>query len=165
MPLTDWTSWQPSLRATLLFIIDEPNQTVLLIRKKRGLGAGKINGPGGKLDPGETSEQCAVRETQEELHVTALDPAKHGELWFQFTDGLGMIVDVFLATKWEGTPAETDEAIPLWTPMDAIPLHEMWADDSFWLERTLKQRHHFIGKFDFDSDTMLTHELVWEEDA
>ncbi len=163
MPPTDWTQWQPSLRATLLFIIDESNHSVLLIRKKRGLGAGKINGPGGKLDPGETSEQCAVRETQEELHVTALDPVKHGELWFQFTDGLGMIVDVFLATKWQGTPTETPEAIPLWTPIDAIPLHEMWADDAFWLERTLKQRHHFIGKFDFDADTMLTHDLVWKE--
>lgn len=162
MPPTDWNHWQPSLRATLLFIIDEAERSVLLIRKKRGLGAGKINGPGGKLDPGETPEQCAVRETQEELHVTALDPVKHGELWFQFTDGLAMVVDVFLATQWEGTPTETDEAVPLWTPLDAIPLDEMWADDAFWLERTLVQRHHFIGRFDFQHDTMLTHELVWK---
>jgi 8-oxo-dGTP diphosphatase len=157
----DWTHWQPALRATLLFIIDEAHQTVLLIRKKRGLGAGKINGPGGKLDPGETSTQCAVRETQEELHVTALDPVKHGELWFQFTDGLSMIVDVFLATQWQGTPTETEEAIPLWTSLEALPLHEMWADDAIWLERTLKQRHHFTGKFLFDNDTMLTQEIEW----
>ena len=162
---TDWNHWQPSLRATLLFIIDEANQKVLLIRKKRGLGAGKINGPGGKLDPGETSQECAVRETQEELHVTALNPAKHGELWFQFTDGLGMIVDVFLATQWEGPPTETPEAIPLWTSINAIPLNEMWADDSVWLERTLKQRHHFIGKFDFDNDTMLSMQIEWVENA
>ena len=70
----DWTQWKPGVLATLMFIIDEPRGRVLLIRKKRGLGAGKINGPGGKLDPGETPEQCAVRETQEELHVTALEP-------------------------------------------------------------------------------------------
>ena len=36
-----------------MFIIDEAKREVLLIRKKRGLGAGKINGPGGKIDPGE----------------------------------------------------------------------------------------------------------------
>lgn len=164
MQPTDWNTWQPKMRATLLFVVDEAQRRVLLIRKQRGLGAGKINGPGGKLDPGETPMQCAVRETQEELHVTALDPVKHGELWFQFTDGLGMVVDVFLATQWEGTATETPEAIPLWTPLDAIPLHEMWADDGFWLERMLIQRHHFLGKFDFDSDTMLSHELCWDSE-
>ena len=72
--IIDWKSWQPGVRATLMFIIDEAKREVLLIRKKRGLGAGKINGPGGKIDPGETSLECAVRETQEELGVTALNP-------------------------------------------------------------------------------------------
>ena len=159
---TDWTTWQPKMRATLLFVVDEAQRQVLLIRKQRGLGAGKINGPGGKLDPGETPVQCAVRETQEELHVTALNPVKHGELWFQFTDGLGMIVDVFLSTQWEGTPTATPEAIPLWTSLDALPLDEMWADDGFWLERMLVKRDHFLGKFDFDDDTMLSYDITWD---
>ena len=46
-------------------VVDRTGGQVLLIRKKRGLGAGKINGPGGKLDPGETFAQTAVREVQE----------------------------------------------------------------------------------------------------
>ena len=69
---TDWSTWQPTLRATLLFIVRDGE--ILLIRKKRGLGAGKINGPGGKIDPGETARQCAVREVEEELLITATDP-------------------------------------------------------------------------------------------
>lgn len=158
----DWTSWQPAVRATLMFIVDEPRQHVLLIRKKRGLGAGKINGPGGKIDPGETSAECAVRETQEELCVTALDPVKHGELWFQFVDGLALHVDVFRATRWEGDPAETPEAIPLWTPLDALPFDEMWADDRHWLAEVLIERRCFTGKFLFDDDTMLTREVEWQ---
>jgi len=157
----DWQTWQPSVRATLLFVIDEDKGEVLLIRKKRGLGAGKINGPGGKIDPGETSLECAVRETQEELGVTALDPAHHGELWFQFLDGLRMHVDVFLATRHEGTPVETPEALPLWTRLDALPFEEMWADDVHWLAGTLIGRQRFIGRFVFDNDTMLTHSVEW----
>ena len=47
----DWSQWHPTVRCTLLFVLRDGQ--VLLIRKKRGLGAGKINGPGGKLDPGE----------------------------------------------------------------------------------------------------------------
>ena len=41
----DWNAWEPQQRATLLFVIH--GGEILLIRKKRGLGAGKINGPGG----------------------------------------------------------------------------------------------------------------------
>ena len=47
----DWSGWVPEIRATLMFIRD--GSEVLLIRKLRGIGAGKINGPGGKIDPGE----------------------------------------------------------------------------------------------------------------
>ena len=161
-PVTvNWNDWQPGIRATLLFVVDESRRHVLLIRKKRGLGAGKINGPGGKIDPGETPAECAVRETQEELGITVLDPVKHGELWFEFVDGLKMHVAVFLGTRHEGEPIETDEAIPLWTPLDALPLEEMWADDRFWLRELLVDRQQFCGHFLFDDDTMLTSHMEW----
>jgi 8-oxo-dGTP diphosphatase len=159
---TDWTHWEPTCRATLMFIVDEARGLVLLIRKKRGLGAGKINGPGGKLDPGETELECAIRETEEELGVTALDAVKHGELWFQFTDGLGMKVGVFRATRWMGEPRETAEAIPLWTALDALPLEEMWADDRLWLHEVVVECRHFHGRFDFDGELMLSHEVRFE---
>jgi 8-oxo-dGTP diphosphatase len=158
---TDWTQWQPSVRATLMFIVDEPAGRALLIRKKRGLGAGKINGPGGKIEPGETAEQGAVRETQEELGITPLDPKHHGELWFQFSDGLALHAHVFRATAWEGEPMETDEAVPQWTPLDALPFHEMWADDALWLGQLLINKKHFIGRFDFDGEQMLSTDIQW----
>lgn len=157
----DWKNWKPSVLATLMFIVDEQTQKVLLIRKKRGLGAGKINGPGGKIDPGESSLDCAVRETQEELGVTAFEPIKHGELWFQFTDGLALHVDVFRSTRWEGDPIETPEAIPLWTSLDELPFDQMWADDRFWLAEVLIEKKHFIGKFLFSDDSMLSSEMTW----
>lgn len=157
----DWTHWQPGIRATLMFIVDEAQEQVLLIRKKRGLGAGKINGPGGKMDPGETSVECAIRETQEELGVTALNPVKHGELWFQFVDGLALHVDVFRATEWEGEAYETPEAIPLWTSLKSLPFDEMWADDRFWLAELLIEKKHFVGRFLFDDDQMQTNEIDW----
>lgn len=157
----DWPSWKPGVLATLMFIVDEKAGRVLLIRKKRGLGAGKINGPGGKMDPGETSLECAVRETQEELGVTALEPVKHGELWFQFVDGLALHVDVFRATRWQGEPVETPEAIPLWTSLAELPFEEMWADDRHWLAEVLVEKRHFIGRFLFDDDTMLSSDVVW----
>lgn len=159
----DWESWVPEIRATLLFIVDDGR--VLLIRKKRGFGMGKVNGPGGKLDPGETELECAVRETEEELGVRALDAVKRGELWFQFVDGLAMHVAVFQATQHDGDATETDEAAPLWTPVGAIPFDQMWADDRHWLHRMLTGNEHFLGRFLFDGDAMLSHDLDWSQDT
>lgn len=159
----DWEIWLPTVRATLMFIHDRGQ--VLLIRKKRGFGKGKINGPGGKLDPGETELECAVRETQEELGLTAHDPVKRGELWFQFVDGMAMHVAVFHAKSYDGECIETEEALPLWTHVEAIPFHEMWADDQHWLYRMLKGNENFLGKFVFDGDAMLEWNVGWEKTA
>ena len=157
----DWQTWTPGIRATLMFIEDEAERTVLLIRKKRGFGQGKINGPGGKLDPGESELECAVRETEEELGVIALNSRKRGELWFQFVDGLAMHVAVFHATEHTGVAAETEEAAPLWTPVDAIPFEQMWADDRHWLRQMLATQESFTGRFLFDGDAMLSCEVEW----
>lgn len=137
--------------ATLVFIVREGN--ILLIEKKRGLGAGKINGPGGKIDPGETPLQCAIRETQEELHITPLDPVKRGELWFAMSDHPDILCHVFAATDFTGTPTETDEATPYWFPLDSIPYPRMWEDDQHWLPLLIEGRD-FIGKFVFESEAI-----------
>ena len=152
-----WNNWQAKDTATLLFVIK--NNRILLIRKKRGLGAGKINGPGGRLEKGETPEQCAVREVQEELLITPEDISFHGECLFQFKDGYSIHVHVFLASDYQGTPEETDEAIPLWFDLDGIPYDQMWEDDEIWLPVLLKGGK-FSGKFLFDGDHMLDHELI-----
>ena len=156
--MTDWAHWQPTMRATLLFV--RRGDEVLLIRKKRGLGAGKINGPGGRIDPGETAAECAVREVREELGITALDPVQRGELHFQFVDGLALYCAVFTSTRFEGEPIETDEAIPRWTNIGAIPYEEMWADDRCWLPGMLAGGN-FRAWFDFDGEAMLSERVEW----
>jgi 8-oxo-dGTP diphosphatase len=150
----EWTTWQPVERATLLFVVAEGR--ILLIRKKRGLGAGKVNGPGGRIDPGETPAECAVRECREELCITPTGVAEAGELRFQFVDGHAIHGYVFTATGHEGTPTETDEATPLWTDLAAIPFDDMWEDDRLWLPLMLARRR-FDGRFLFDGDHMLGH--------
>jgi 8-oxo-dGTP diphosphatase len=155
----DWATWVPTMRGTLLFVRD--GDQVLLIRKRRGLGAGKINGPGGKLEPGETPLQCAVREVEEEVGVTAHDPIERGELYFQFVDGLRLHVLVFDATAFSGEPVDTEEAFPLWVAEREIPYHEMWADDRVWLPHMLAGRP-FVLRAVFEGDAMLDHTIEVE---
>jgi 8-oxo-dGTP diphosphatase len=149
-------NWQAKQLATLLFVVRDGQ--VLLIHKKRGLGAGKINGPGGRLDDGESPLAGAIREVQEELEVTPVDVEHCGALAFQFVDGLSIHVEVFRANDCVGEPQETDEAKPLWAPLDQIPFDRMWADDRHWIPLMLA-RKKFSGRFLFDGDAMLGHEI------
>jgi 8-oxo-dGTP diphosphatase len=153
----DWANWIPLERATLLFVIR--NGSMLLIHKKRGLGAGKIIGPGGRLEPGESALQVAMREVQEELNITPMGVQQCGELSFQFVDGLSICVYVFTAQDCEGDPQETDEATPLWIGLDQIPYDHMWADDRVWFPLMLAGQQ-FHGRFLFDGEIMLSHQVT-----
>jgi mutator protein MutT len=152
----DWTQWVPQERANLCFIVKDGQ--VLLIRKKRGLGAGKINAPGGKLEPGETPEQAAIRETQEEVGVTPSGLELRGMLRFQFVDGYSLLCWVFVARGFEGNPVSTPEADPIWVATDAVPYGEMWADDARWLPLVL-EGGTFTGSFVFDGERMVEGEV------
>ncbi len=153
----DWEKWDPKERATLLFI--KQGSRLLLIHKKLGFGAGLYNAPGGRIEEGETPLEAAVRETQEELCITPLDPVHVGTLMFQFTDGFSIHGEVFTATKFEGTPTETDEAIPHWFEIDALPWHNMWEDDPVWYPKMIAGEK-FIGRFVFKEKTMLDYRLL-----
>ncbi len=148
----DWQTWVVGERATLMFVLR--GDQVLLIRKKRGLGAGKINGPGGRIEEGETPMQCAIRETQEELKITPLNVVARGELRFHSDDFPKIHGYVFVATDYQGTATETEEAIPLWTPVDEIPYEEMWEDDIYWLPQVLSGKG-VDGRFVFQGEDLL----------
>jgi len=158
----DWTTWQPRERANLCFIVKEGR--VLLIRKKRGLGAGKINGPGGKLEPGETALDSAIRELREEIGVTVRQVEERGVLQFQFVDGYSLHCVVFVAFDYEGELIETEEATPMWFAFGDIPFDEMWADDRHWLPETLAGGS-FDAWFVFDGETMLSQDVRWRAAA
>jgi 8-oxo-dGTP diphosphatase len=153
----DWSTWKPTDVATLLFVVQDGR--VLLIRKKRGLGAGKINGPGGRLEPGETPLAAAIREVEEEVCVTPRQVEHLGELSFQFVDGYGLHAHLFRARGFDGEPRETDEALPSWFSLDALPFDEMWADDRLWLPRVLAGER-VLGRFVFDGERMVDYDLV-----
>lgn len=148
----DWPAWTPNEKATLLFVLR--NGHILLIDKKTGLGAGKINGPGGRIEPGETARAAAIREVQEELCVTPTGVREAGELYFQFMDGYSLHGTVFTATGFDGELCETREATPRWASLDSIPWERMWADDPLWLPLLLRGER-FTGYFTFDGDIML----------
>lgn len=169
----DWSTWQAHNVATLIFMIR--GQEVLLIRKLRGLGKGKINAPGGRQEPGETLEEAAIREAQEEVGMTPIEPRFRGVLRFHFVNrpaDLGASPEsyhlechVFSTDRFEGEPRPSDEAIPMWVPLAELPYDEMWADDVLWCPLMLSGRTPFEGRFIFEDNAMKDVVLVDKDPA
>lgn len=158
----NWSTWQQELDATLMFVIK--GDEVLLIEKLTGIGKGKINGPGGKIDPGEDEVEGVIRECNEELLINVRNPKKMGELWFAMSDIPDIHCHVFMATEYDGIPQATREANPLWVNKSEIPYHQMWADDAFWLPQMLEGKT-FNGRFIFEEEVIVLNDVTFGTEA
>ncbi|KAI0777178.1 NUDIX hydrolase domain-like protein [Trametes elegans] len=173
----EWVKYEKIKEYTNAFIIHE-NEKVLLGYKKRGFGMGLWNGFGGKVDPGETPAQAAVRELEEESGVTA--PLQHCGTLFFVVEGVetAFNINVYSAYEYSGTIVETDEMRPKWfsiqesllprsnaltivdpgeeqrEALPPIPLEQMWADDEFWMPLMFNRRK-FVGRADFGADNKM----------
>ena len=139
---------------------------ILLGEKKYGNFMGIWNGFGGKFEEGETVENAAARELQEETKIVPLDMQKRGVIVFEFEEegnpfaGKPIVeVHIFSVTKYSGEPVETEEMRPQWFDLNKIPYDNMWPDDLYWLPMLLAGKK-FKGKFYLkDSKTIIKHEL------
>jgi 8-oxo-dGTP diphosphatase len=135
---------------------------VLLGRKKRGFGAGRIVGPGGKVEPGERPVEAAAREVAEETGLRATHLSEAAWITYRFPARPAWDQDarVFTTKRWTGEPAESDEMNPRWWKTDDLPLDEMWDDARYWLPRILAgERVRVAAVFAPDCATVETIEV------
>lgn len=138
---------------TLCFLITESE--ILLAMKKRGFGAGKYNGVGGKIEEGETIEEAAIREMKEEIGVNSqtqhLESVGNLKFYFKNKPEDNQHMHIFFVKNWEGEPQESEEMKPQWYKHKEIPFDKMWQDDYYWLPNVLAGKR-IEGEFHFNED-------------
>ena len=129
--------------------------------KKRGFGAGRWNGFGGKIEVGETIEDAARREMKEESGIDILTMEKVGihEFEFEMKQGEILEVHVFRVDDFSGIPTETEEMRPEWFMFSDIPYDIMWPDDQYWLPLFLEGKK-FRTKFLFGADDIILEKKI-----
>jgi len=148
--------------ATVCFLVKE-NQVLLCLKKKKTFGQGYLVGPGGRVETGETSEQCMVRETNEEIRVIPTSFEKVGKIRFDyFFNKVPEIqeVDFYISREWKGEPVETDEMKPEWFDIDKVPYDRMLPTNQKFIEPMLHGKK-VNGAVIFDEDfNPLSSQLV-----
>lgn len=136
----------------LCYIINDKNE-VLLIMKKRGVGEGKWNAPGGKVRKGESLEQAAIREIFEETGIKVSNLVSKGFLEFIAGDKpeIESRCHIFIAREFSGELIESEEAQPKWFSISSLPYNQMWEDDIHWLPKVLRGEEVKM-RFFFDKD-------------
>ena len=131
---------------TLLFLVKKSGGKITelcLAMKKRGFGAGRWNGAGGKLEPGETFEQAAIRETHEEIGVkpAKLQKIAHVKFIFPNKPEWNNNCSAYISESWQGELVESEEMRPEWFKVENLPFDKMWPDDKFWLPEIISGKY------------------------
>jgi 8-oxo-dGTP diphosphatase len=148
--------------ATLCYVRAN-GQTLMMhrIKKQGDMHAGKWNGLGGKLLPGETPEQCAIREVQEESGLTLINPVWRGLLTFPaFNQNEDWYAFVFVGQHFTGELIDSAEGVLAWIDDDQLLALNLWAGDRVFLP-WLDQEHFFSGQFLYEDGELISHNVVF----
>ncbi len=132
-----------------LCYVKKGGRTLMLhrIKKPNDIHEGKWNGLGGKLNPGESPDECVVREVKEESGLSIKNPKLRGVLTFPKFDGQNdWLVFVYVAKKFSGRLIDCDEGHLEWIPDHKVLKLPLWEGDRHFL-KWMAEGRFFSGKF------------------
>ncbi len=150
--------------ATLCYV-KHNGKTLMVHRNKKpnDIHEGKWNGLGGKLEAGETPEQCIRREVEEEAGLVIHNPRLHGLLTFANFKSNDWYVFVFTATEFSGMLSDTSpEGKLAWVDDDQLTSLNLWDSDHIFLP-WIAQGRFFSARFEYAGDVMGEYEVCFYE--
>jgi 8-oxo-dGTP diphosphatase len=151
----------PTILATLCYI-QQNGCTLMLHRTKRpnDIHSGKWNGLGGKFLPGESPEECVIREVREESGLEIKCPRLRGLLLFPAFKGSDWYVFVFTAHELDGDIRESEEGYLKWIPDPELESLPLWPSDHIFLP-WIRQGRFFSARFTYAEDQMLDYAVTF----
>ncbi|HPB30073.1 MAG TPA: 8-oxo-dGTP diphosphatase [Candidatus Sumerlaeota bacterium] len=149
--------------ATLCYVRDR-GRTLMLhrIKKLQDIHEGKWNGLGGKFEPGESPEECVIREVCEESGLFITQPRLKGYIVFPRFDGANdWHVFIFTAEHFTGELLDSPEGRLEWIDDERLFDLNLWEGDRIFLPWVLGQAPFFTAKFLYDRGSLQSHSVIF----
>ncbi|MCR5230735.1 MAG: 8-oxo-dGTP diphosphatase [Solobacterium sp.] len=141
---------------TQIYLIDHGKWLMMYRnRKKNDVNEGKWIGIGGKLEPGETEEECAVRETFEETGLTAECLDFRGIVYFIYEDHEPEKIYVYTCSRFHGEMHESSEGTLAWIDREDITGLDLWEGDKVFLKIMMETSEKFVLELHYDPEGRL----------
>ena len=144
-----------ALNSTLVYLEREGQYLMLhRTRKENDLNRDKWIGVGGKFEPGESPEECMLRETREETGLTVERWAYRGLVTFVSDRYETEYMHLFTADRWSGELKDCDEGDLEWIDKDRLLSLTLWEGDKLFLRLLDSGEPFFSLKLRYEGDRL-----------
>lgn len=153
------------MKLTTLCYIEKDDKYLMLhrIKKKNDENQDKWIGVGGKFEPGETPEECLLREVREETGLTLLSYCFRGIVTFVSDEWGTEYMHLFTADEYTGEMTECDEGELVWIPKDEIETLKIWEGDKVFLRLLREKQDFFSLKLRYEGEKLVQTEVKYYE--
>ena len=128
---------------TTLCYVEKDGCYLMMLRNKKenDPSAGKWIGAGGKVEPGETRDECVVREVLEETGLRLNSVTYRGVVHFHSEIWESEEMFLYTSDDFEGELSDDcDEGDLRWVPIDEILDLSLWMETGYFLRSFLTAR-------------------------
>ena len=116
--------------AALILRGEGATREIFICQRRAGQPMGlKWEFPGGKIEPGETSEEALARELSEELDIVATIGDRITTIRHTYRNGGTIEIEFFLVREFQGEPVNRIFQQMLWSPFSRLPTYDFLAAD------------------------------------
>lgn len=136
----------PACRMTTLCHLERDGRYLMLhrISKENDENRDKWIGVGGHVEPGESPEDCLVREVREETGLTLTSYRFRGLVTFVSDQWGTEYLCLYTADGWTGEQRECDEGVLQWVDKEKVCDLPVWEGDKIFF-RLLKEEAPFFS--------------------
>ncbi len=145
------------MKLSTLCYIEKDGKYLMLLRnkKQKDVNEGKWIGVGGRLEAGESPEDCVCREVEEETGLTLKNYRLRGLLTFSSKGWEDEYIFVFTSDSFSGELKECDEGELRWIEKSEIETLNLWEGDRIFLKRLIEEDSFFSMRLSYEGDELV----------
>lgn len=145
--------------------IDNGKEFLMLKRNKKenDIHEGMVISVGGKIEAGESPEDCVTREVKEETNLDISNPKLRGIITFPNFDGNSdYYTYLYTATDYSGEITKScNEGDLIWVDKNKINQIKTWEGDYIFLDWLIKDTSFFSAKFIYINNKFIDYSVTF----